>query len=114
MTETFFMEKLDDFRVEVIDRLARIETKHDLIIQRLDLLNGTVKTHGVRIDEHDRQFGIRKLLVERGHFQLRARDEIAGGFAPRREFLLRQHRRHDKTRRIEPELLQATRPRLRD
>ena len=56
MTETFFMEKLDDFRVEVIDRLARIETKHDLIIQRLDLLNGTVKTHGVRIDEHDRQF----------------------------------------------------------
>ena len=56
MSDSFFGEKLDDFRVEVIDRLARIETKHDLIIHRLDFLNGTVKTHGVRIDEHVRQF----------------------------------------------------------
>jgi hypothetical protein len=56
MSASFFEEKFDELRVEVIDRLARIETKHDLIIQRLDLINGTAKTHGVRIAEHDRHF----------------------------------------------------------
>jgi prephenate dehydrogenase len=56
MTDSFFEEKLDGFRVEVIDRLARIETKHDQVIERIERLNGTAKTHGVRIAEHDRHF----------------------------------------------------------
>lgn len=56
MTDSFFIEKLDDFRVEVIDRLARIETKHDQMIERLEHLNGTAAAHGGRLAEHDRKF----------------------------------------------------------
>ncbi len=56
MSESFFIEKLDDFRVEVIDRLARMETKHDQVIARLDALNGAVAHHAGRIAEHDRKF----------------------------------------------------------
>ncbi len=55
MAASFFEEKFDDFRVEVIDRLARIETQHERIIERLDRSNGTVTSQGVRIADHDQK-----------------------------------------------------------
>ena len=56
MSASFFEEKFDEFRVEVIDRLARIETKHDRVTERLDTLNGTVDGHAGRISDHERKF----------------------------------------------------------
>lgn len=56
MSVPFFEEKLDGFRVDVIDRLARIETKHDQVIERLETLNGSVADHEGRIAEHERKF----------------------------------------------------------
>jgi hypothetical protein len=56
MSASFFEEKFDEFRVEVIDRLARIETKHDRVTERLDTLNGTVTGHSGRIAEHEGKF----------------------------------------------------------
>ena len=53
MSVPFFEEKLDGFRVDVIDRLARIETKHDQVIERLETLNGSVADHEGRIAEHE-------------------------------------------------------------
>jgi hypothetical protein len=49
-------DRLDYFLVEVVDRLARIETKHDGVIARLDKLNGTVADDGIRISAHDKEF----------------------------------------------------------
>ena len=48
-------EKFDDFRVEVIDRLARIETQHDRVIERLDRMNGTVDTHADALRDHEKK-----------------------------------------------------------
>jgi len=53
MDDPFFGEKFDDFRVEVIDRLARIETHHMRILERLDRINGTMDDHGDALDEHE-------------------------------------------------------------
>jgi len=53
MPDPFFDGKFDDFRVEVIDRLARIETKHDRIIERLDKMNGTMKEHADSLEDHE-------------------------------------------------------------
>ena len=68
--------------------------------------------HAVRIDEHDREFRVRKLLIERGHLELRARDQVACGLAAVGEFLLGQDGRHHEALGIEPELVQAANPRL--
>jgi hypothetical protein len=56
MPAGFFEEKFDEFRLDVIDRLARMETKHDQVMERLDRLNGTVGANALRIAEHDRKF----------------------------------------------------------
>ncbi len=55
MSTPFFEEKFDDFRVEVIDRLARIETQHERIIERLDRINGTVLQHSGRLIDYDQK-----------------------------------------------------------
>jgi len=55
MPDSFFGDKFDDFRVEVIDRLARMETKHDRIIERLDKINGTMEEHGDSLEDHERK-----------------------------------------------------------
>ncbi len=56
MNEHLFEEKFDDFRIEVIDRLARIETRQERIFERLDWINGAIGTHEKRLDRHDRRF----------------------------------------------------------
>lgn len=56
MSASFFEEKFDSFRLDVIDRLARIETKHDQMIEHLDFLNGSVARHAGHIADHDRKF----------------------------------------------------------
>jgi hypothetical protein len=55
MQDSFFEEKFDDFRVEVIDRLARIETQHERMIERLDRLNGTLGEHTVALRDHEKK-----------------------------------------------------------
>jgi hypothetical protein len=55
MSEPFFQQKFDDFRVEVIDRLARIETLHARIIERLDHINGTMDEHDDALVEHEKK-----------------------------------------------------------
>ena len=47
-------ERLDHFLVVVVDRLARIETKHDAVIAHLSKLNGTVAHDGSRINASTR------------------------------------------------------------
>jgi hypothetical protein len=53
MQDPFFEEKFDEFRINVIDRLARIETQHERIIERLDRMNGTAELHAEALDEHE-------------------------------------------------------------
>ena len=53
MDAPIFEEKFDDFRVEVIDRLARIETQHTRILERLDRINGTMDDHSDSLAEHE-------------------------------------------------------------
>jgi len=53
MDDPFFGEKFDDFRVEVIDRLARIETQHARMLDCLDRINGTMDEHGESLIEHE-------------------------------------------------------------
>jgi hypothetical protein len=55
MSESSFQGKFDDFRGEVIDRLARIETLHGRIIERLDRMNGTMDDHGDALEEHEKK-----------------------------------------------------------
>jgi len=55
MQDSFFEEKFDDFRVEVIDRLARIETQHERMIERLDRMNGTVDEHSDALHDHEKK-----------------------------------------------------------
>ena len=55
MPGSFFEEKFDDFRVEVIDRLARIETQHERMIERLDRMNGTIDRHDGALTEHEKK-----------------------------------------------------------
>jgi hypothetical protein len=55
MSDPFFQAKFDDFRVEVIDRLARIETLHDRMIERLDRMNGTMDEHADSLREHEKR-----------------------------------------------------------
>lgn len=43
-----------DFDQEVIERLTRIETKHDTTIDRLDTINGRLNAHGIKLVEHDK------------------------------------------------------------
>jgi hypothetical protein len=53
MSDPYFEEKFDDFRVEVIDRLARIETQHARILERLERINGTMEEHDEALGEHE-------------------------------------------------------------
>ncbi len=55
MSDAFFEEKFDDFRVEVIDRLARIETQHDRMIERLDRMNGSMDDHEDSLHDHEKK-----------------------------------------------------------
>jgi len=55
MQDSFFEEKFDDFRVEVIDRLARIETQHERMIERLERVNGTLDDHARWLLDHDKK-----------------------------------------------------------
>ena len=55
MQDTFFEEKFDDFRVEVIDRLARIETQHERMIERLERMNGSIEEHGDALHDHEKK-----------------------------------------------------------
>jgi hydroxyethylthiazole kinase-like sugar kinase family protein len=55
MQESFFEEKFDDFRVEVIDRLARIETQHERMIERLERMNGTLGEHTAALRDHEKK-----------------------------------------------------------
>ena len=55
MPDSFFEEKFDDFRVEVIDRLARIETQHARVIERLDRLNGSLEEHADTLRDHEKK-----------------------------------------------------------
>jgi hypothetical protein len=55
MQDTFFEEKFDEFRVQVIDRLARIETQHERMIERLDRMNGTLNHHAGTLNEHEKK-----------------------------------------------------------
>lgn len=55
MNDPYFEEKFDDFRVEVIDRLARIETQDERILERLDWINGTVLSQSGRLTDHDQK-----------------------------------------------------------
>jgi hypothetical protein len=48
-------EKFDDFRVDVIDRLARIETQHGRVIERLDRMNGTMDEHAGTLRDHEKK-----------------------------------------------------------
>ncbi len=47
-----FDEKFDDFRVEVIDRLARIETMHTTATERLDRFSGILRDHDTELKKH--------------------------------------------------------------
>ena len=53
MDDSFFEDKFDGFRVDVIDRLARIETQHARILERLDRINGTMEEHDEALGEHE-------------------------------------------------------------
>jgi chromosome segregation ATPase len=53
MQEAFFGQTFDQFRVDVIDRLARIETQHERIIERLDRMNGSLQDHADKLEEHE-------------------------------------------------------------
>jgi hypothetical protein len=55
MSDPFFQSKFDDFRVEVIDRLARIETLHDRMIERLDRMNGTMDEHSDSLRDQEKK-----------------------------------------------------------
>jgi hypothetical protein len=55
MSDEFFEEKFDDFRVEVIDRLARIETQHERMIERLDRMNGSMDEHADSLRDHEKK-----------------------------------------------------------
>ena len=55
MQDSFFEEKFDDFRVEVIDRLARIETQHERMIERLDRANGRLDDHAAALRDHEKK-----------------------------------------------------------
>jgi len=55
MQDSFFEEKFDDFRVEVIDRLARIETQHERLIERLDRMNGSIDEHARVLHDHEKK-----------------------------------------------------------
>jgi len=55
MQDSFFEEKFDDFRVEVIDRLARIETQHERLIERLDRMNGSIDEHAGVLHDHEKK-----------------------------------------------------------
>jgi hypothetical protein len=55
MPDPFFEEKFDDFRVEVIDRLARIETQHARVIEHLARLNGSMEEHADTLREHEKK-----------------------------------------------------------
>ncbi len=55
MQDSFFDEKFDDFRVEVIDRLARIETQHERMLERLELINGTLHEHDRALHDHEKK-----------------------------------------------------------
>jgi hypothetical protein len=55
MSDPFFEEKFDDFRVEVIDRLARIETQHGRVIEHLDRLNGSMEEHADTLRDHEKK-----------------------------------------------------------
>jgi hypothetical protein len=72
-----------------------------------------MKNGPLRVHQHDGEFRVGELLVERGHFELRARDEIAQRFAARAQFVVGEHRRRDEAGRVEVVLVHATRPRLR-
>jgi len=58
-----FSDKLEDFRVEVIDRLARIETQHDRVIERLDRVNGTIDKQSETLREHEKKITRMRALV---------------------------------------------------
>jgi len=53
MDDPFFGEKFEDFRVEVIDRLARIETMHARILEQLNRINGTMDEHDETLTDHE-------------------------------------------------------------
>jgi len=55
MSDPFFEEKFDEFRVDVIDRLARIETQHDRMIEHLDRMNGTMDEHADQLRDHEKK-----------------------------------------------------------
>ena len=55
MQDSFFEETFDEFRVEVIDRLARIETQHERIIERLERMNGSLDEHSHALDDHEKK-----------------------------------------------------------
>ncbi|HXZ20230.1 MAG TPA: hypothetical protein VEG63_09790 [Candidatus Acidoferrales bacterium] len=55
MQDSFFEEKFDDFRVEVIDRLARIETQHERMIERLERINGTLHEHDRALHDQEKK-----------------------------------------------------------
>ncbi|HUJ40851.1 MAG TPA: hypothetical protein VLW54_09915 [Candidatus Acidoferrales bacterium] len=55
MQDSYFEEKFDDFRVEVIDRLARIETQHERMLERLDRMNGTLGEHASALRDHEKK-----------------------------------------------------------
>jgi hypothetical protein len=53
MGDPFSGQKFDDFRVEVIDRLARIETMHARILEQLNRINGTMDEHDETLIDHE-------------------------------------------------------------
>ena len=55
MQGSYFEGKFDDFRVEVIDRLARIETQHERMIERLERMNGSLEEHSHALRDHDKK-----------------------------------------------------------
>jgi len=55
MQDTFFEDKFDDFRGEVIDRLARIETQHERVLERLERMNGSIEEHAESIRDHEKK-----------------------------------------------------------
>ena len=61
--QQMLLEKFDDFRVEVIDRLARIETQHGRVIERLDRMNGAMDKHADAIRDHEKKLARMRGLV---------------------------------------------------
>ena len=55
MQDSFFDDKFDDFRVEVIDRLARIETQHERMIERIDRISGLVDRNATTLQDHEKK-----------------------------------------------------------